>query len=249
MEHAMQHQFIIWGTFFAAGIAKGVTGMGLPTLAMGVLGALLSPVAAASLLIFPSLVTNLWQLICGPGLAPLCRRLWPMMIGIAVGTISGSIVLAKGSPDTITMALGAALAFYAAYTLLARQIKIAASTEAWMSPTVGLATGLVTGATGVLVIPAVPFLQALDFDRDELVQALGLSFTVSTISLAFGLWCFGVFSIEAIPASALAVVPSLIGMALGQLLRSRISQSAFRLCFLACMLLLGVEMALRPLIR
>lgn len=45
-------------TFFAAGLVKGVTGMGLPTVAMGVLGAAISPLAAASLLIVPSLVTN-----------------------------------------------------------------------------------------------------------------------------------------------------------------------------------------------
>lgn len=38
----------IAATFFAAGILKGVTGMGLPTLAMGVLGTLISPLAAAS---------------------------------------------------------------------------------------------------------------------------------------------------------------------------------------------------------
>jgi len=41
-------------------------------------------------------------------------------------------------------------------------------------PLIGLATGLVTGSTGVFVIPAVPYLQALDLDKEDLVQALGL---------------------------------------------------------------------------
>ena len=48
----------------------------------------------------------------------------------------------------------------------------------------GAATGVVTAATGVFVIPAVPYLQALDLGREDLVQALGLSFTVSTLALA-----------------------------------------------------------------
>ena len=39
------------------------------------------------------------------------------------------------------------------------------------------------------MIPAVPYLQALGLSRDQLVQALGLSFTVSTLALAAGLWC------------------------------------------------------------
>jgi uncharacterized protein len=44
----------VTATFFVAGIVKGVTGMGLPTVAMGVLGVLTSPLTAASLLIAPS---------------------------------------------------------------------------------------------------------------------------------------------------------------------------------------------------
>jgi hypothetical protein len=50
---------------------------------------------------------------------------------------------------------------------------------------VGAITGLTTAATGVFVIPAVPYLQAIGFEKEELVQALGLSFTVSTMALAF----------------------------------------------------------------
>ena len=44
----------VFATFLAAGLVKGVTGMGLPTVAMGMLGALISPLVAASLLIVPS---------------------------------------------------------------------------------------------------------------------------------------------------------------------------------------------------
>ena len=59
--------------------------------------------------------------------------------------------------------------------------------EGWLGPTIGAATGLVTGATGEFVIPAVPYLQVIGLEKDELIQALGLSFTVSTVALALGL--------------------------------------------------------------
>lgn len=45
--------------FLAAGWVKGVVGMGLPTVVMGVLGAVMPPVQAAALLVVPSLVTNM----------------------------------------------------------------------------------------------------------------------------------------------------------------------------------------------
>jgi len=68
----------IAATFFAAGIVKGITGMGLPTLAMGVLGSQISPLAAASLLLVPSFTTNVWQMIAGPNSVALVKRLWPL---------------------------------------------------------------------------------------------------------------------------------------------------------------------------
>ncbi|NUS66903.1 MAG: sulfite exporter TauE/SafE family protein, partial [Ensifer adhaerens] len=228
----------IAATFFAAGILKGVTGMGLPTLAMGVLGTLISPLAAASLLIAPSFVTNVWQLLAGPSFGALVLRLWPMMLAVVIGTLSGSSVLAGGSTALTTGALGAALVLYAAFTLLTRQLHVPAKWEPWLSPVVGAATGIVTGATGVFVIPAVPYLQALGLERDELVQALGLSFTVSTVALTTGLVWQGAFEADNLLVSGLAIAPALAGMWAGQVVRNRVSAPAFRRWFLICLLFL-----------
>ena len=104
------------------------------------------------------------------------------------------------------------------------------------------------GGTGVFVIPAVPYLQALGLGKDDLVQALGLSFTVSTIALAVGLGARGVFQLDDLALSALAVLPALGGMWAGQVVRNRISPVTFRRGFLVCLLLLGVEMSLRSLL-
>jgi uncharacterized membrane protein YfcA len=235
-------------TFFVAGIVKGVTGMGLPTVAMGVLGALISPLAAASLLIVPSFVTNVWQLLAGPQVTALMRRLWPMMLAIVMGTMLGSSWLASGDTRFTTVALGGALVVYSGYTLFARQFRIPQRLERWLSPAIGATTGMITGGTGVFVIPAVPYLQALGLGKDELVQALGLSFTASTIALAAGLGARGIFRLDNLTLSVLAVLPALGGMWAGQIVRNRISPGTFRRGFLVCLLLLGVEMALRALL-
>ena len=236
---------LVVATFFAAGIIKGVTGMGLPTVAMGVLGALISPLSAASLLIVPSIVTNVWQLLAGPSLGALVQRLWPMMLAIVVGTILGSSLLAGGDTSKTTGALGAALVVYSVYTLVARPLRVAVRLQPLLSPLVGGVTGLVTGGTGVFVIPAVPYLQALGLEKDELVQALGLSFTVSTIALVAGLAWHGALQLDNLALSGLAIVPALVGMWVGQNLRGRISPRIFRRGFLVAMLLLGAEMASR----
>lgn len=233
-------------TFLAAGFVKGVTGMGLPTIAMGLLGTAMPPAAAAAMLVIPSFVTNVWQLLAGPATARLTQRLWPMVLGIVLGTVGGSALLVWSDPLWSRLALGIALIVYAAHALVSPALSVPPRIESWLSPIVGLVTGAVTGATGVFVMPAVPYLQALRLDRDELVQALGLSFTVSTMALAVGLTVHDAFRPDQLGLSAAAVIPALAGMWLGQKVRARISPRRFRQCFLFFLLLLGLDLALQP---
>jgi uncharacterized membrane protein YfcA len=98
-------------------------------------------------------------------------------------------------------------------------------------------------------MPAVPYLQSLQLAKDELVQALGLSFTVSTAALAAGLAARGAYRPDQLGLSLLALAPALAGMWVGQAARARISAERFRRWFLVGLLLLGGEMLLRPLYR
>lgn len=149
---------IAWiGTvFLAAGFVKGVVGMGLPTVAMGLLAVTMQPSQAAALLLIPSLVSNLWQLLTGPSFGALGKRLWTMMAGVVLGTVAGAGLLTGTHAGVASAALGAALIFYAVLGLVKAGFVTPARHEAWLSPLVGVATGLVTGATGVFVIPPCP---------------------------------------------------------------------------------------------
>lgn len=175
-------------TFVLAGMVKGVTGMGLPTVAMGILGSLISPVAAAAMLLLPSLISNLFQFGGGGNTRMLLKRLWPMLLTVVIATLLASVWITGGETSRTQFALGLALMVYALWTLAGKRIAIAPRREKPLSLVVGFATGLLTGGTGVFVMPAVPWIQSLGFEKDELVQALGISFTFSTLALALGLW-------------------------------------------------------------
>lgn len=231
-------------TFVLAGTVKGVIGLGLPTVAMGLLGLAMSPAQAAALLVVPSTVTNLWQLAAGGHLRALLRRLWPMQLMIFIGTLLGSIWLGIDSGAWAAHALGVALLVYALYGLCHPGLHLAPRHERWLGPLCGLVTGIITAATGVFVIPAVPYLQALGLHREQMVQALGLSFTVSTLALAVGLAGQGALGGEALGASLVVLIPALLGMWLGQCLRQRISAVLFKRCFFIGLALLGAHLAL-----
>ncbi|MDF3212381.1 sulfite exporter TauE/SafE family protein [Mesorhizobium sp. M7A.F.Ca.CA.001.09.2.1] len=232
----------IGAVFLAAGFVKGVVGMGLPTVAMGLLAVTMPPAQAAALLLIPSLVTNLWQLLTGPSFGRLCKRLWTMMAGVMLGTVAGAGLLTGTHSGVASAGLGAALVLYAILGLLKLGFTTPARGEALMSPLVGVATGLVTGATGVFVIPAVPYLQSLRLEKEDLIQALGLSFTVSTAALAIGLFKAGALASPSaqLVGSVAALVPALAGVFAGQALRQKMSVETFRKVFFAGLLALGV---------
>lgn len=233
-------------TFFLAGVVKGVAGMGLPTVAMGVLSVTMSPVSAASLLVIPSFVTNFWQLFTGPNFLDLMKRLWVMMLGIVVGTLAGSWLLTSANTAYASVGLGVALMLYAVHGLSVTPLLVPTRLERLLSPVIGLTTGVINGGTGVFTLPAVPYLQALGLSKDDLVQALGLSFTVSTVALAAGLARGGAFHLGNITLSALAVIPALLGMWVGTAVRKRISPATFRRWFLIFIAILGFELASHP---
>lgn len=235
-------------TFLLAGFTKGVIGLGLPTVAMGLLGLAMPPAKAAALLVVPSLVTNVWQLAAGPRFGALVRRLWPLLLGICLGTWAGGGLLTADGSGRATAALGVALVVYAVVGLIAPHLSIRQSAQPWLSPVVGAVTGLVAAATGVFVIPAVPYLNALALDKEDLVQALGLSFTVSTVALAAGLAHDGALPASIAGASLLALAPALLGMFLGQFVRMRVRPEIFRRCFFVGLLALGADLAARTII-
>jgi uncharacterized membrane protein YfcA len=237
--------FFVSAVFFGAGMVKGVLGMGLPTIAMGLLGLLMPVPQAASLLTLPSLVTNLWQAASGGMLRALWRRLWTFQLGIAAG-VGGAALLPPVPDHQGRILLGGCLLAYGLVGAAGWRLPApSARAQQIAGPAVGAATGLVTGLTGVFVLPAVPYLQALALDRRQFAQALGLSFTTSTLALAGLLAARGDMNLAASVHSAMSLVPALAGMWVGQTIREALSEAAFRRCFFAGMVLLGAWLLLR----
>ncbi len=236
------------GAFLLAGFVKGVIGLGLPTVSIGLLGLLMTPAQAAAILVVPSLVTNIWQAAIGGGLLALTRRLWPMLAGICLGTFAGAVLLPHDDSGRATVWLGLALVLYAALGLVKGHFAVPRRAETWLGLLMGTATGAITVATGIFVMPGTPYVQSLQFDRDKMVQALGLSFTVSTLTLALALAYAGQVRSSLAFSSLVALGAALVGMVFGQLVRGKVRAETFRLCFFVGLLLLGAHLALRGLL-
>jgi uncharacterized membrane protein YfcA len=151
------------------------------------------------------------------------------------------MALPPRTDDTLgRVLLGACLLAYGLTGLVG--LRVSRPPARWEAPvevTVGLLTGVLTGITGVYVLPLVPYLQSLELDRRTLAQALGLCFTTCTVALALLLAFRGAVDARSSLASAVLLVPALAGMAAGQRMRDAMSERAFRACFFAGLAALG----------
>jgi len=167
--------FFIAAAFLLAGFVKGVIGLGLPTVSMGLLAVAMPPAHALAIVIVPAVVTNIWQTFVGPYLRDIVRRLWPLMAGTAIGIWANGSMLTGPYARYGTIFLGILLVIYAGIGLRKFVFSVSTRDEKWVGGIVGLVTGAISAATGVQVIPSMPFLQAIGMEKDELVQALGCS--------------------------------------------------------------------------
>jgi uncharacterized membrane protein YfcA len=235
--------------FLLAGFVKGTLGLGLPTVAMGLLATTMAPGQAIAIVIVPAIVTNIWQTFVGPYLRDIIKRLWPLMLGTVAGIWINAGLLTGPYAAYGTVVLGVLLVIYAIVGLSRFSFKVARRDEKWIGGIVGVITGLISAATGVQVIPSMPFMQAIGMEKDELVQALGVFFTTATVALAFNLTSSGLLTAATALPGAVAMVASFVGMFVGQSVRSRMQPEVFRRWFLIAMILLGFYLAGSALLK
>ena len=229
--------------FLFAGFIKGVLGLGLPTISVSLLAVTMPPGKALAIVIVPAIVTNIWQTFVGPYLRDILRRLWPLLVCTAIGIWLNAGALTGPSARFGTIVLGILLVIYAVTGLSKFSFHVARGSEKWIGGIVGLITGMISAASGVQVIPSVPYMQAIGMEKDELVQALGVFFTVATLALGLTLTRAGLVNSATALPGAVAMGCSFAGVFIGQAVRSKMPAEAFRRWFLVSMILLGVYLA------
>lgn len=228
--------------FFAAGVVKGVSGMGLPTFSMALLGMVMSPVAAAALMVLPSLATNFSQ-CAGPYGAQLARRLWPMWLGLVLATVFAPLPDLSASSPVARITLGVVLMAYGLWGWIKPELPEFGRHTLTVGCLAGALSGLLTAATGVFVMPLVPYLQSLRLAKEQLIQALGLSFTVATLALTIRLGHTGVGAASVdVGALVIAMLTAMLGLSVGTRLRHRLQPGVFQRALYGVFLLLGLAM-------
>jgi uncharacterized membrane protein YfcA len=232
--------FAVAATFLFAGTVKGVVGLGLPSIALALLTTFVGLTEAMALLLVPSLATNVWQALGGGHGRAIIARVWPFLLAATVAVWIGALALTRIDLGLLSALLGLLLALYGLLGLARFTWSLAPRTPAWVGPVLGLINGILTGMTGSFAIPGVPYLQAIGLPRDQLIQAMGMLFALSTAALAVALRGNGLLPAELGVLSSAGLVPALIGMVVGRRVRARLPEKQFRRAFFFSLMLLGI---------
>ena len=233
---------IVFGlaVFLLAGTVKGLVGLGLPTITIALTSLFLPLTEAIALIALPTIFTNVWQAAIGGQFRVIVRRQWPLIVPLVVSLYLTMWLVGQRGPSWAFLVLAAVLVLYSGLGLLRIRLHIHADLERPLAPVIGVVSGFVAGLVGVPIIPLMPYLQGLDIKPSELVQTLGVVLFATSLILTASLLFFGLLDGPRAIVSAVAVVPALAGMWLGQQVRQRLSVEQFRLAVFWALLLTGV---------
>ncbi len=228
------------------GFVKGLTGIGLPIVAIGILTNFLNPITTFAILIIPILVTNLWQAIMAKDLAAPLRR-FPVMIAVFIIFLFIGVELAINlDRELMLLVLGISVTVFSASTLIKPPAKpLSKATERWVGPAAGAVGGLLGGLTTIWGPPMLMLLVLLKLDKQAWIQTVGVIWFIGSIPLALAYWHNGILNTQTASISALACVPGMIGIWLGEAVRKHINTDAFRKLLLATLFLIGVNLIRR----
>lgn len=237
----------IAGGLAAGGLVKGVTGMGLPLVAVPIMTLFVPVPVAVSIMSIPIIVANLWQSWQGGMWRQVVRRTWPLLAVQPFGMAAGVALLAWADPRIVIGVLGVLTLLFVAMAHYQPDVVISPQQERWVAPTLGLCSGFSGGVSSLFGTPIAIYLFLLGLKKDEFVAAIGVTYAYGGIVLILTLCAFGVLGIQLTAWSLVATPAVFAGMWLGQQLRRRLNADTFRIVVLAVLFIAGLNMLRRAI--
>lgn len=232
--------------YLAAGTIKGTVGIGFPTACLGMTTQYLEPHTAVALVIFPTFLSNAWQIYRIGGFWGTVRRYRVFLALLLSLNLAISTWVTAGVPVDVLMAiLGVAVVSFSLFSLAWSPPRIAARHDRIGQVVAGTVSGVLGGLTSVWAAPMMAYLMARRVDRDEFVRAVGTMIFLGMIPLIIGFWQAGMLTGPKSAISMSLTVPVILGFTLGEILRRKLDGDRFRKAVLWVFLLMGLNLIRR----
>ena len=233
------------GVFLFAGAIKGLLGIGLPTVAIALLTLLVDPRIAIALLLLPALSSNAWQIYRGGQILQTIKRLW-LFVACMIAVMVWVVQFAAEAPkETLLLAIGIMILLWALSSLIKSPPPIPARLDRLAQCIAGCIAGFTGGLTGLWTPSTGVYLLASRVDKDDFVRGVGLLVFSGMLPLTVGYWFTGLLDTSLVMSSAVMIVPTLLGFAIGEHLRRFIRAEQFTRWVLAGFCILGASLIWR----
>ena len=229
------------------GFTKGIVGLGLPLVAVPLLSFFMPVPQAISVLILPILATNVYQALRSGKILEALRRFWPVILFLAIGIPIGTFGLTSLNRSYLDFALGTIVIVFALANLVPGAFTIRPQHERWLAPVFGIGAGIIGGISGQYGVPIGVYLLAIKVSKETFIATMAVALGLGGIALLVSFASFGVLRAHELLYSAVATVPALAGIAIGERLRDRLSQETFRKAVLLVLIISGVVLIRRAL--
>lgn len=233
--------------FVVGGFVKGAIGLGMPVTVMSIMSLATDIRTSAMLVLVPVLITNLFQCVKSRIWMATYRRYWRLTISMSVILLITSLVSITFSQKFITLIVGLVLMLFAAANLLLKTTSIPNRSDPRAQYLTGVATGVLGGISGLIVVPLAIYFSARNLGKEEFVAATAPFFLLGAALLSIGYSSNGVLTIELIYQSSMLVIPAALGLFAGEKLRPFIPDKMFRQLLLLMFLAMGLNLVQRGL--
>jgi uncharacterized membrane protein YfcA len=224
---------IITAAMALGAFIKGATGAGLPQIAIPVMATFLGVEAAVVIMAIPGVLTNTWLLWNYRNRFRDTRDL-PALLGTGiVGSIVGTMLLQTLDEDVLSFFVAGMIALYATLFFAHPNFRLSPNVTRYTSPPVGLASGLLQGATGISGPVVGTYLHSYRLPKEVFVLSISTVFQVFALVQTATLVGVGLYSAERVALSVLSLIPIMAMLRLGALFTNRLSRRTFDLVVLA----------------
>lgn len=226
-ELAWQELLIIAIALAAGGTAKGLTGLGLPMVAVPVLASFLGVERAVMIMIMPVIVLNVWLTWtlrdCRSEVPEMPRLLLPSIPGILLG----AVILYYADDRLLATGLALWILIYLARRAMVKPMKLAGDARRRVAPAVGFAAGTMQAATGISAPVLVPYVDGLGLTTRGYVFAVATVFTMLSGTHFLVMMSLQAYTVDQLAESMLAVIPAVAFVPLGAKLRALLDPDMF----------------------
>ncbi|MDD9999595.1 MAG: sulfite exporter TauE/SafE family protein [Rhodospirillaceae bacterium] len=211
----------------AGGLNKGITGLGLPGIAVPIMAIFLGVEQAVMIMVMPTLITNLWL----TWRLRDCYREVPEVARVAIagvpGIALGAAVLYLASEKFLATVLALWVLAYLVLRFMHPELSLARKARYRLAFPVGFASGTLQGATGICAPVIVPYVDAIGANPRTYVFTFSAVFMSLSLTHLIILGSLQAYTPLLFGQSLLAVVPAMIFVPVGNWLRQFIRPEFF----------------------